>query len=254
MRSRPNVNPGVLSLLVVFLFGICPTGFGDDGIVTAVYDGDTIKVKFDAGGEDVARLIGISCPEVKDQRDSVRFQALMAKRFTFRSLYNKRVSLKYDWEKHDKYSRLLAYVFVGEKLFNEFILHEGFARVFLKYPFRKDYRQRFIRASREARFRERGLWKPEPYPVVSTEELGFNIGQLVRVKFVCAACREKGNFIYLHSRDERFSALIPRDSQFHFPNIQEMEGRRVIVTGFLEEYEGQPQILLFLPRQLVAQQ
>lgn len=254
MQNRPKINSCVLGLLVVFLFGICPTGYGDDGVVTAVYDGDTIKVKFDAGREDVARLIGINCPEVEDQRDSVRFQALMAKRFTFRSLYNKRVSLKYDWEKHDKYSRLLAYVFVEGKLFNEFILHEGFARVFLKYPFRNDYRQRFIRASREARSKERGLWKPEPYPVVSTDELGFNIGQLVRVEFVCAVGREEGKFIYLHSREERFSALIPRDSQSYFPNIQEMEGRRVIVTGFLEEYEGQPQILLFLSQQLVAQQ
>jgi micrococcal nuclease len=254
LRNRPKINPGVLGLLVVFLFGICPTGFGDDGVVTVVYDGDTIKVKFDAGREDVIRLIGINCPEVEDQRESVRLQALMAKRFTFRSLYNKRVSLKYDWEKQDKYGRILAYVFVGEKFFNEFILQEGVAWVFLRYPFRNDYRQRFILASREARSKERGLWKPEPYPVVSTDELGFNIGQLVRVEFVCIACRERGKFIYLHSREEHFAALIPRESQPNFPNIQEMAARRVIVTGFLEEYEGQRQILLFLPQQLVAQQ
>jgi micrococcal nuclease len=252
LRDRLKIEAVILGLLVVFLLGAFTSGFGDDGVVSAVYDGDTIKVRFDAGREEVVRLIGISCPEVEDQRDSVKFRALMAKRFAFRFLYNHRVSLEYEQEKQDKYGRILAYVFVGEKFFNEFILQEGFAWVYLKYPFRNDYRQRFIRASQEASSQERGLWKPEPYPVVSMDELRFNIEQLVRVEFVCTAYRERGNFIYLHSRERLFSALIPRDRRSYFPDIQSLEGCRVIVTGFLEEYQGKLQIILFLPLQLVA--
>ena len=233
---------------------MCAPGFGDDGVVTAVYDGDTVKVRFDAGKEDVVRLIGINCPEIEDERESIKFRALVAKRFTFYHLYNKRVSLEYDWEKRDKYKRILAYVFVGKKLFNEFILAEGFAWVFLKYPFRDDYRQRFIRASRKARSKERGLWQIEPYPVLAIEKLESHIGQLVSVEFIFAAYHERGKFIYLDSPEKRFSALIPRHSRSHFPNIKEMRGSRVIVTGFLEKYKGQPQILLFHPLQLVGQQ
>lgn len=252
MKNIPKINAGVLGVLAALLLGAYTSGFGYDGVVTAVYDGDTIKVRFEAGEERVVRLIGISCPEVEDQRDSVRFLALMAKRFTFRTLYKKRVSLEYDQDKYDKYSRLLAYVFEEDKLFNEVILRAGYAWVFLKYPFKDEYRQRFVQASRGARNQERGLWKPEPYPVISMDELGSSIGQIVRIEFVCTACQERGKFIYLLSREERISALIPQDHQSYFPHIQEIKGRRVIVTGFLEEYKGQAQILLFLPQQLVA--
>lgn len=221
--------------------------------MTAVYDGDTIKIRFDTGREDVVRLIGVSCPELEDTREEIRFLAFMAKRFTYYHLYNKRVTLVYDWEHRDKYDRLLAYVFIGKRLFNEFLLAEGFAWIYLKYPFREDFRQRFIQASREARSSERGLWKAKPYPVLSIKELMTHIGQMVRVEFACVSCRERGNFIYLHSQGRRFSALIPRDKQLLFPHVKAMEGQRVIVTGFLEKYKGQPQILLFLPWQLSGQ-
>ncbi len=56
----------------------------EEGIVIAVYDGDTIKVRFNKGSTEVVRLIGINSPELKDSREKVRFLALMAKRFSYR--------------------------------------------------------------------------------------------------------------------------------------------------------------------------
>jgi endonuclease YncB( thermonuclease family) len=57
--------------------------FPENGLVTAVYDGDTIKVKFKSGLEKVVRLIGIDSPETDAAREEIKFRAYMAKRFVF---------------------------------------------------------------------------------------------------------------------------------------------------------------------------
>ena len=89
-------------------------------------------------------------PEIDDTREKVQFFAFMAKRFSFFHLYKKEVKLSYDWELEDKYGRLLAYVSTEKiGLFNDYLIREGYAFVFLKYPYRKDYefRRNHIRIS-----------------------------------------------------------------------------------------------------------
>jgi len=121
------------------------SSFPESGLVTAVYDGDTIKVRFKNEKERKVRLIGIDAPEIGDSKEEAKFRAQMARRFAFFYLYRKTVKLSYDWEIEDKYDRLLAYVWTEKQgLFNKFILSEGFAAVFLKFPFK--YREEFIEA------------------------------------------------------------------------------------------------------------
>ena len=127
------------------------------GVVTAVYDGDTIKVRFKKGLEKKVRLIGINAPEIDDEREEVLFLAYMAKRFAFFHLYKKEVKLSYDWQLEDVYGRLLAYIWTDKELFNDFIIREGFASAFLKFPFRKDYQERFKESEKFARENEKGL-------------------------------------------------------------------------------------------------
>ena len=222
----------------------------EEGIVTAVYDGDTIKVMLEGEGEVVVRLIGINSPELEDSRDEVRFYALMAKRFVFYHLYKKKVKLLYDWEKTDKYGRTLAYVLIEGKLFNEFILKKGFASVFLKYPFREDYRQRFIQAQEEAKEEKEGLWCREPYPLISSKEAKNYKGSIKRVSFIWDGMEEKKKYLIFHSADGHFAALIPREQLNQFPDLQPIKSHRLTVTGFIEEFYGQLQVILFYPRQL----
>jgi len=221
----------------------------DRGVVVVVYDGDTIKVRFEDGSEKKIRLIGVDSPEFDDQRDNVRFFASVAKRFSFDRLYRKKVRLSFDWEREDKYGRLLAYVWLdGDVLFNEVILKEGFASTFLKFPFRDDFRQRFIKAEREARKQERGLWQKEPLPTVPSAEAAQNIGKYISVNFKCTEVRSRGRFVFLHSPDD-FSALIPRNSLSLFSDAQSYEGQWITVKGYLEAYKGKPQIVVYFPLQ-----
>ncbi len=257
-----QTNPGYhLMLLILFfiltgdLFAIphiCSdrSSVGEFGQVIVVYDGDTIKVRFENGGVFKARLIGIDAPEIDDERGEVRFLAYAAKRFVFFHLYRKRVKIEYDWERADKYGRLLVYVWTEETgLFNEFILKEGFASVLTAFPFKEEYRERFIAAERQARDLEKGLWTREPLLTVAAEDALGHIGKLLSIKFLCVKVRTRGNFVYLDSSRD-FSAVIPRAQISLFPEIGRLEGRVISVSGFLETYRGKPQILVFLPLQV----
>lgn len=86
-----------------------------------------------------------------------------ASAFTKRQLEGSRVRLEFDVEKTDRYGRMLAYVWLAEKLFNEQIVAKGFAKV-STYPPNVKYEDRFIKAQRKARKNNRGLWAPDACP------------------------------------------------------------------------------------------
>jgi micrococcal nuclease len=227
-----------------------PSFSGDSGQVIVVYDGDTVQIRFDDGRVRKARLIGIDAPEMEDEREDVRFLAYTAKRFAFFHLYRKRVNIEYDWERTDKYGRILVYVWTEETgLFNEYILEEGYAFVFTKFPFKTDYRKRFIAAERRARNFGKGLWKEEPFLIISAKDARAHVGELLSVRYVCVDVRRRGNFVYLNSSGD-FSAVIPREKISLFPEISALKGRKISVKGFLETYRGNPQIMVFLPQQI----
>jgi micrococcal nuclease len=262
MIHRKRIAPGLsvfLFILFFFFFGsrsattherLKSDSSEDSGRVIVVYDGDTIKVRFDDGREHKARLIGIDAPEIGDEREEVRFLAYAAKRFAFFHLYHKRVKLEYDWERTDKYGRLLVYVWAEEVgLFNEFILREGYASAFTKFPFKEEYRKRFVTAERQARNLEKGLWKKEPLLTIAAKDAFDHVGELLSVKFLCTDVRTSGNFMFLNSSGD-FSAVIPRAQISLFTQISILKGRIISVRGFLETYKGKPQILVFLPLQL----
>jgi micrococcal nuclease len=218
------------------------------GTVVVVYDGDTVKVRPDTGLERRVRLIGIDTPEIEDEPADTRLEALLAKRFTFYHLFRKSVELTYERELEDRYGRLLAYVWSEAGLFNEFILQEGFARVFLKFPFGME--GKFIRAQKQAQEQGRGFWQKEPYPIITPKIARNHIGTLRRVRFKCTRIRKSGRLHFLHEKSGNFAAVIPKEYIHLFGDIRELKDKTVQVSGFLEEYRGQPQIMLFLPSQL----
>lgn len=121
-----------------------------------VVDGDTILVRKGNIYEKV-RLIGVDTPETVHPLQEVEYFGKEASLFTRNMVEGKRIRLEYDWQKRDKYNRLLAYVFLEDGTFlNAEIIKQGYGFAYTKYPFK--YLDEFRRYEKEARENERGLW------------------------------------------------------------------------------------------------
>jgi endonuclease YncB( thermonuclease family) len=159
VTAEPTVDPTESPLTAD------PEAPGVPATVTRVVDGDTIEVDFEGKSLDV-RLIGIDTPETVDPSEPVGCYGPAASRFTTNELEGEHVRLEFDVERLDQYERTLAYVWLGDELFNETLVARGFATV-TTYPPNVKYVDRFLSAQRDARSHERGLWgavcnEPEP--------------------------------------------------------------------------------------------
>lgn len=221
------------------------------GTVTTVYDGDTIKVKLGGRPDENVRLIGIDSPELDDSREPVRLLAFLAKRFAFGRLYRQTVELLPGPEARDSYGRLLAFVRTADgDLFNVTLVREGFAHAFLKFPFDEALRKELKAAEAEARLAGRGLWRKEPYPVITAAEADRFVGGIFTVKFRCLRSFKRGGFHLLEADGAAFDAAIPLSVYRSLPGSLEFEGRTVEATGIIELYKGRPQIMIGVPVQL----
>jgi len=126
-----------LLVLLVILFFVINYNFIDNwfknffeesesGFVERVIDGDTIVI-----GNNSIRLLGINSPE----RGEPYYE--QAKQFLEKQILNKTIKLKFGNERYDKYDRLLAYVFLGEKNVNIELVEKGFANFY--FPSGKDF-------------------------------------------------------------------------------------------------------------------
>ena len=130
-----------------------------DAVVQRVIDGDTVQL---ADGQ-MVRYIGIDAPEARRKVDDrwvedpepFAHEATEANR---RLVEGRRVRLEYDVQTHDRYGRLLSYVYVGNAMANEELVKRGFAQP-LTIPPNVKYAERFRQLTEEARREGRGLWK-----------------------------------------------------------------------------------------------
>ena len=171
--------------------------------VVRVVDGDTIKVLFN-GKEESLRLIGIDTPEsVHPNTDKNSPEGIMASNYTKSQLEGKQVVLEFDVQERDQYGRLLAYVWLGNNMFNKTLLEEGYALV-STYPPNVRYVNDFLALERIARENDKGLWQYEEVKV-NPETAAF-IGSKRSDKYHYVSYTHSGqiaahNLIYFESLD-----------------------------------------------------
>lgn len=126
--------------------------------VTRVVDGDTIKVLVN-NQEETVRYIGIDTPETVHPSKPVEFMGAEASKMNKDLIMTSGgvVRLELDIQEKDKYGRYLAYVYAGETFINYELVRLGYARV-ATYPPNVKHSLDFIRAEKEARENNRGLW------------------------------------------------------------------------------------------------
>jgi micrococcal nuclease len=152
-------------LIVLVLLAVCggegPARNADPGRrvsvrVLRVVDGDTAHMDLD--GEDVTiRFIGIDTPETVKPGAPVGCFGRQASDYVHRRLDGASIALEFDVERIDPYGRTLAYVWIGDELFNRTLVAEGYATV-TTYPPNVKYVDEFIAAQRRAREVGLGVW------------------------------------------------------------------------------------------------
>ncbi|MBE1446312.1 thermonuclease family protein [Paenibacillus sp. OAS669] len=125
--------------------------------VERVIDGDTFEINQD-GKKERVRMIGVDTPETKKADTPVMFYGKEASDYTAKRLENKTVELEWDVEKRDQYDRYLAYVWIGDELFNRTLVQEGYARM-ATFPPNVKYVDLFKKDQEAARKAQKGLWK-----------------------------------------------------------------------------------------------
>jgi micrococcal nuclease len=176
------------ALLILITFGVLTLGWhatteiaqaqGRTAVtVTGVIDGDTIEISPAIDGRQDVRLIGVDTPETVDPRSEVQPYGPEASRFTKGELEGERVRLEFDQEREDQFGRLLAYVYDSEgELFNETLLSEGYAQLFIVTPNNR-YEARLGAAQQEARDAQRGLWGLPESELCQLANRGNGIGE-----------------------------------------------------------------------------
>ncbi len=123
------------------------------GRVVGVSDGDTITVLGPDRRQYKIRLNGIDAPESSQEFGQVSKQNLA------RLVHGRQVRI--EWEKQDRYERVLGRVFLDQTDINLEQVRQGLAWYYRAYE--RDIapadRQRFDRAEQEARSSRRGLWR-----------------------------------------------------------------------------------------------
>jgi micrococcal nuclease len=122
--------------------------------VLRAVDGDTLLL----ADHTRVRLLGVDTPETKRPDTPVEPWGPEAHDFTRARVEGRTVRLVFDKERHDKYDRVLAYVYVGDWFLNEELIRAGMGRAITNHPYSEAMKRRFRKAEREAQEKRLGIW------------------------------------------------------------------------------------------------
>lgn len=173
-----NRLPFVVSLLLISTLLIvgcgavpavqAPAVKGIPAKITRVVDGDTMKVSLD-DKEETIRLLLVDTPETVHPNKEVQPFGPEASAFAKKLLTDQDVVLEFDVSERDRYGRLLVYLWIGDRMFNELLLEQGLARVAYVYPPDIRHVDRFREIQKTAQLAGIGIWSIENY----AQEDGF---------------------------------------------------------------------------------
>lgn len=146
-------------------------------------DGDTFRAIIN-DKEYTIRMLAIDTPESVKANTDIEYYGKESSEYTCKRLTNaKKIELEYDEksDKFDKYDRLLAWVFIDNKLLQEELVEKGYAKVAYLY---NDYKYNDILKEKQelASAKEIGIWNSvakKEYKEEPNEEKNENIEVII---------------------------------------------------------------------------
>ena len=234
-----GASRGIATLLLSILWLAAPSA-AEPVSISRVLDGDSLVL---TDGREV-RLIGINAPEFTKDSNTRHPLAIEARAALAALIAGRPVTLVHEAQRHDRYNRELAHIylangdFVGERL-----LEMGMAWL-VAVPPNIARLPALKRAEETARRARRGVWsephyQPMPAPRISADETGFRFvsGRITSVG-------EGAQAFYLDldgpvtlriARDHWDSYFVGALGEVRQP--RELRGRSVIARGWLSRYK-----------------
>ncbi|WP_168188688.1 thermonuclease family protein [Thermoflavimicrobium daqui] len=125
-------------------------------IVSKVIDGDTIEIDR-KGKKEIVRLIMVDTPELNQNKNHPQPFAHEAKLSLKKFLEGQLVLLEKDEQERDPYGRMLFYVYKDDRLVQEWLVMQGYARV-KAYPPNLKYYDRLKTVEENARRKQIKIW------------------------------------------------------------------------------------------------
>ena len=165
VRSTERLNKGLprkaLLTLLAALFILCAVAGNAAPIrtitatITKISDGDTVQAITPEGTKLKVRLYGIDAPETPKGKipgepfgnDSRDYLATLVSR----------KSVRVEIRDVDRYRRMVAVLWIGERNVNLEMLSSGMAEAYKEY-LRMPYRSPFLQAEQEAKAQGKGIW------------------------------------------------------------------------------------------------
>jgi endonuclease YncB( thermonuclease family) len=213
--------------------GTCPASHYDESAtVSSVHDGDTIRLE---DGRKI-RLIGINAPELaRGDKPEQAFAANARNQLKQLIASNDyQVKMVYGKERHDRYKRTLAHLFLpNNQNLQVALLKLGLATANV-YPPNTAFSDCYRQVEQLARCQSLGIWSDENYTTKKSTELethtkGFNIisGQVERISE-----SDKGIWLFL---DGGIMIGIRTADLPHFDSnkLKSLSGQKIVVRGWL---------------------
>lgn len=219
--------------------------------VERVIDGDTIVVRH--GGK--VRLLGINAPEIAHRTSTAEPLGDKAHQRLQQLLEGQRVYLEFDQRRRDPYNRLLAHVTLEDGTgINALLLHEGLARALFLQPNMR-HLQHYYQVEAEAQAARRGIWSRPEFQIHSSDKARACLKHFCRLRGKVLTIERKRLYttlqlsgkVQITIRNEYLPQFLAAGV-----DINQMEGRTVIVRGWMGERDGQLTLQLQHPLQIYS--
>ena len=225
----------------------------EKAIVKWVYDGDTLLLK----DKRKIRVIGIDTPEVKHHQQKAQAYGAKA-REALRELlksFNYRVILRYGPEKRDKYSRILAHVYLSDGTnISQWLLKKGYAKTFAFPPnikLAECYKVEEEKAQKESL----KIWRFKRNQIKTVASLSKKHTAYVRLKGNIKKIKHNKKSLIMSfkgsgKREVRLKIKKKHLKYFKKMNLDKLQNKTILVTGMIKKRYGKRTIHVSYPTQL----
>jgi len=209
-----------------------PRQISETARVSHVHDGDTLRL---TDGRKI-RLIGIDTPELARQQRPAQPYAREARAALVKFLQqsDNRIGLSYGRERHDRYQRTLAHLYLPDgRSLQALLLTNGYATAFTTPPNDSQspcYRQ----AEAVAREQQRGIWSLPRYRVKTLYQLDQQDDGFSRIQGVVSELHVGKKALWIHLGKTLQLRIDNRDlANFDAYSLQQLRGKTIRVRGWL---------------------